>query len=79
MKRFTTPDTYAVWSKNSDIRYNSTSGGAFSEFAKEVITKGGLVVGAKYNEKNLVEHALVDSYSGIEELRQSKYLAMLCE
>lgn len=75
MKRFTTPDTYAVWSKNSDIRYNSTSGGAFSEFAKEVITKGGLVVGAKYNEKNLVEHALVDSYSGIEELRQSKYLS----
>ena len=75
MKRFTTPDTYAVWSKNSDIRYNSTSGGAFSEFAKEVITKGGLVVGAKYNEKNLVEHALVDSFSGIEELRQSKYLS----
>lgn len=75
MKRFTTPDTYAVWSKNSDIRYNSTSGGAFSEFAKGILDEGGIVVGAKYNEKNLVEHAIVDSYSGIEELRQSKYLS----
>ena len=75
MKRFTTPDTYAVWSKNSDIRYNSTSGGAFSEFAKQILADGGAVVGAKYNEQNLVEHAIVDNYSGIEELRQSKYLS----
>lgn len=75
MKRFTTPDTYAVWSKNSDIRYNSTSGGAFSEFAKQILVDGGAVVGAKYNEQNLVEHAIVDNYSGIEELRQSKYLS----
>ena len=75
MERFTTPDTYAVWSKNSDIRYNSTSGGAFSEFAKQILADGGAVVGAKYNEQNLVEHAIVDNYSGIEELRQSKYLS----
>lgn len=75
MRRFTTPDTYAVWSKNSDIRYNSTSGGAFSEFAKQILADGGAVVGAKYNEQNLVEHAIVDNYSGIEELRQSKYLS----
>lgn len=75
MRRFTTPDTYAVWSKNSDIRYNSTSGGAFSEFAKQILSDGGAVVGAKYNEQNLVEHAIVDNYSGIEELRQSKYLS----
>ena len=75
MKRFITPDTYAVWSKNSDIRYNSTSGGAFSEFAKGILADGGAVVGAKYNEQNLVEHAIIDNYSGIEELRQSKYLS----
>lgn len=75
MKRFTTPNTYAVWSKNNDIRYNSTSGGAFSEFAKQILADGGAVVGAKYNEQNLVEHAIADDYSGIEELRQSKYLS----
>lgn len=75
MERFTTPDTYAVWSKDGNIRYNSTSGGAFSEFAKVVLAEGGVVVGAKYNDKHLVEHAIVDSYSGIEELRQSKYMS----
>lgn len=75
MERFTTSDTYAVWSKDGNIRYNSTSGGAFSEFAKVVLAEGGLVIGAKYNDKHLVEHAIVDSYSGIEELRQSKYMS----
>lgn len=75
MERLSTPDTYAVWSKNNDIRYNSTSGGAFSEFAKEVLSQGGLVVGAKYNEKNLVEHTIIDDHSSIEELRQSKYMS----
>lgn len=70
-----TPDTYAVWSKNDDIRYRSTSGGAFSEFAKAVLADGGLVCGAKYNDQNLVEHVIVDSYAGIEEIRQSKYMS----
>lgn len=75
MNRFVTPQTYAVWSKNDEIRYNSTSGGAFSEFAKIILEENGIVVGAKYNKNNLVEHAIADTYEGIEELRQSKYLS----
>ena len=75
MNRLTTPETYAAWSKNNEIRYNSTSGGIFSEFAQVIISEGGLVVGAKYNEKNLVEHTIIETYSGIEALRQSKYLS----
>lgn len=75
MDRFTTPDTYAVWSKDEKIRYNSTSGGAFSEFAKIIISDGGLVAGALYNDNNLVEHALVDNIQGLEKLRQSKYIS----
>lgn len=74
MERYPVPDTYAVWSKNKDIRYNSTSGGAFSEFAKVIISEGGLVAGAKYNSENLVEHAVVNTVEGIEQLRQSKYM-----
>ena len=75
MERFTVPETYAVWSKNSEIRYNSTSGGAFSEFAKMILNEGGLVAGAKYNKQNLVEHTMIDSYDGIGLLRQSKYMS----
>ena len=75
MDRFAVPKTYAVWSKDQDIRYCSTSGGAFTEFAKAIIADGGLVAGAKYNDENLVEHDLIDSYEGIEKLRQSDYEA----
>ena len=75
MERFSKPDTYAVWSKDEDVRYNSTSGGAFSEFAKIILAEGGLVAGARYNDKNLVEHSLVDSIEGLEKLRQSKYIS----
>lgn len=75
MERFAVPETYAVWSKDQDIRYCSTSGGAFTEFAKAIIADGGLVAGARYNDENLVEHDLIDSYEGIEKLRQSKYMS----
>ena len=68
------PETYAAWSKDKDIRYNSTSGGLFSELANEIIRMGGCVVGAQYNEDNLVEHVLVENLIGIEKIRQSKYI-----
>lgn len=74
MERYEKPDTYAVWSKNEDTRYMSTSGGAFTEFAKYIIANGGYVAGAQYNSECLVEHVMVDSMDGIERLRQSKYM-----
>lgn len=75
VEHFNRPDTYAVWSKDKEIRFNSTSGGAFSEFAKIIISKGGIVVGAKYNESNMVEYAVAEDLSEIEKLRQSKYIS----
>ena len=74
-ERFNKPDTYAVWSKDDTIRFHSTSGGAFSEFAKVVLKDNGIVVGAQYNEDNLVEHVIIDKINDIEKIRQSKYLS----
>lgn len=68
------PKVYAAWSLNENIRFNSTSGGIFSELAKEVILDGGLVAGARYNEEQLVEHDIIECIDGIEKLRQSKYV-----
>ena len=67
------PLTYAAWSKDQDIRYNSTSGGVFSEIAKEVFRRGGCVVGAQYRDDNSVEHTIVYDEAGLERIRQSKY------
>ncbi len=68
------PKTYAAWSKDKDTRFNSTSGGLFTEIAKAVIKEKGYVVGAEYNEDNLVEHTIINKLEDIEKIRQSKYL-----
>lgn len=68
------PNIYSAWSLDESIRYDSTSGGIFTELAKAVIQQGGYVAGAKYNEKHLVEHAIIMREEDIPILRQSKYL-----
>lgn len=67
-------EPHASWSLNEDIRFKSTSGGAFSEIARYIIEKGGVVVGARYTDNHLVEHYMIDNISGIDVLRQSKYI-----
>jgi len=68
------PLVFASWSLDENIRINSTSGGIFSELAKEVLKREGCVVGAKYNAEHLVEHALIDKEADLIKLRQSKYI-----
>lgn len=68
------PIVYAGWSKNESIRYSSTTGGMFTELTMPIIEKGGYVVGASYNKENLVEHKMVNTLEGLNELKQSKYL-----
>lgn len=65
---------FAAFSLNESIRYNSTSGGIFSEIALSILENGGIVVGATYKDGMLVEHRLCNSEKDIVNLRQSKYL-----
>ena len=67
------PKVMAAWSKNKIIRDNSTSGGIFSELAIEIINRKGVVVGAKYNDNNIVEHCMIDKVEDLDKIRQSKY------
>lgn len=68
------PKTFAAWSQEEEVRFHSTSGGAFSEIAKVILQKEGIVVGAKYNTKNLVEHTAIKQAEELEKIRQSKYI-----
>jgi coenzyme F420-reducing hydrogenase beta subunit len=68
------PPAYAAWSLDKDIRFNSTSGGIFTELAKKIISDGGYVVGARYNDRHLVEHCIINDNEDISLLRQSKYV-----
>ena len=68
------PQVFAAWSLNEDIRLNSTSGGVFSELANVVLSKGGYICGAVYNEAHMVEHYITNNSEGLERIRQSKYV-----
>ena len=46
---------YAAYSLNEDIRKISSSGGIFSELARDVISSGGLVYGAGFSKEFKVE------------------------
>lgn len=66
-------EVYAAWSKNEDVRWKSTSGGAFSEIAKSFVENGGYICGAEYETPKSVRHAIYNKIEGVERLRQSKY------
>jgi coenzyme F420-reducing hydrogenase beta subunit len=65
---------YAAWSLDNEVRYDSTSGGIFTELAKQVIEGGGCAAGVKYNAGHLAEHVLIYKTDDIYLLRQSKYI-----
>ena len=67
-------NAYAAWNKDEEIRLDSTSGGVFTALAETVISQGGIVIGAQYNESRLVNHISIDTKGEIGRLRQSKYV-----
>ncbi len=55
-------------------RKKSSSGGAFSFFARRVLDEGGIVFGATINEHLQVYHIGIDSKDDLPKLRGSKYV-----
>ncbi len=68
------PISYGSLSKDENLRWNSSSGGLFSEAASRWMTDGGLCVGAIYDKNQNVKHVLCSKIEDIQALRQSKYV-----
>lgn len=66
------PKTYAVWDEQD--RYVSSSGGAFSSFAKYVLAEKGIVFGASFDERMHCRHTEIQSMEELPALRGSKYV-----
>ena len=66
------PKPYAAYDPKE--RRKSSSGGIFYTIAKYVISKGGIVYGASFDENLNLHHSGVDTLDGLEKLRGSKYL-----
>ena len=75
-RKFSLPQaSYAVWHADGKVRADSTSGGAFSVLASEVLSKGGIVYGAAWSDDfKSVRHIGVTSLAELPALRQSKYV-----
>lgn len=66
--------TIAAINKRMDIRWNSTSGGAYTALAEGMLEQGGYVSGAIYNDDFSVRNYVSNKSEDLEKLRSSKYL-----
>ena len=58
-EKYSEPKVFAAYSKDENIRLDSTSGGIFSELALAVYKQNGVVCGAVYNQDHTVSHILL--------------------
>lgn len=71
--------TIAAVNKKMNVRWNSTSGGAFSALAEAMYEQGGYVSGAIYNEDFSVRNYVSNNPEDLDKLRSSKYLQSKAE
>lgn len=68
------PQAFIVQHKIDAIRYQSTSGGAFTAIAEEIIKRGGVVFGAAMTDELTVKHVCVNTIDELARFRNSKYV-----
>ena len=68
------PKAFAAYSKNTELRHTSSSGGVFSELAIQILARGGAIVGAAMAPDGVVRHRVIESEAELEVLRGSKYV-----
>lgn len=64
----------AVKNRNEEERLDSSSGGVFIALAKYIISQGGVVFGAVFDEKWEVKHTYAEIIEGIKPMMGSKYM-----
>lgn len=66
--------TYAASNPDKQERYNSSSGGIFSMLAREVLTNGGVVYGAAFDQNWNVHHIAIEKDEDLHLIQGSKYV-----
>lgn len=70
---FSEPECYAVMG-DDELRKKSSSGGAFSYFAENILKQNGVVCGAAFTNDWTVQHIIIDNLEDLQKLRGSKYV-----
>lgn len=71
---FTPSKAYAAWALDDGIRQNASSGGIFTILARHILSLGGSVYGAAWQDGLHVRHIRITDASDIRLLNSSKYL-----
>ena len=66
--------TFVGYSKDEEIRKQSSSGGIFSALAEWIIQQNGVVFGAAFDENFEVHHIAIETREELSKLRGSKYV-----
>ena len=72
--KYEKPLIYAGWSLDKKNRSESSSGGFFTELAKSILKKDGVVVGVVFDEHWKVTHKEVEKEDDLYELKGAKYV-----
>ena len=64
----------AVYNKVDELRMKSSSGGSFSTMAEKILSEGGIVYGAAWNNQMNLIHCCADNVHDLDKLRRSKYV-----
>lgn len=67
------PQLFAMWA-DDETRLKSSSGGAFTVLAEEILERGGVVFGAVWGENFTVIHKVAENKEQLEPLKKSKYV-----
>lgn len=67
-------EVYAAINRDEQIRRKSSSGGIFTLLAEQTIRKGGVVFGARFDEKWEIEHDWCENVEELSYFRGSKYV-----
>lgn len=65
---------FAGWNPDEHLRISSSSGGIFYELARKVLSNGGVVFGARFNDQWEVVHSFSETLEGISAFQGSKYV-----
>jgi hypothetical protein len=68
------PKVFAIWNLDEGIRKESSSGGVFNALAENVLSRGGVVIGAAFDANLSVTHICIEEMNDLHRLRGSKYV-----
>lgn len=68
------PVAFLSRTKDTELLQKCTSGGVFTQIAREIVKQGGIVYGVVYGEKFKVQHEGIEDLANIEKLPGSKYV-----